>query len=480
MVQYAFEASSAPARKTAVSDWITVDLQSIGVSRMTVNNPASNPASAPASIGFRNDPAPWRRNVESRRVQRKKTFWPVLLFLIALLVPWAIFIGPLRLSVYRFVLLVMIVPCLVMWMTGKAGRIKTVDVLLLLFSFWCTLSLVVVHGLENSVQTWGIGLLETIGPYLLARCYIRDADDYFNLIQFQFRLVLLSLPFAFVEFITGHDIWRDLFAAILPVHVDQGMPARGGLTRVQMGFDHPILFGMCIASILAPVHLVLGYRKDFVQSSFRSAIVGAVAFMSLSAGPLVSIVVQTFFLSCNSLLRAIKMTWQILIGLFVLIALALQMVAQRSLLDIAVGFLVFEPGSYWYRRLIWDYGVASVWNHPLYGIGLGAWQRGATMSSSIDNFWLLLAIKFGLPASCLLLLTLLSIFLALGFKKSLGDKMRAYRAAFLISMTAFFLVGWTVHFWDAGYVLFTFAMGSGIWMLDVKPEERAALEAKGV
>ena len=61
---------------------------------------------------------------------------------------------------------------------------------------------------------------------------------------------------------------------------------------MQMGFDHPILFGVCIASILAPVHLVLGYRRDFAQRSFKTAIVGAVSFMSLSAGPLVSIVVQ--------------------------------------------------------------------------------------------------------------------------------------------------------------------------------------------
>ena len=64
------------------------------------------------------------------------------------------------------------------------------------------------------VQTWGIGLIETLGPYLLARCYIRDADDFYNLIQLQFRIVLLLLPFAIVEFITGHDIWRGLFAAI--------------------------------------------------------------------------------------------------------------------------------------------------------------------------------------------------------------------------------------------------------------------------
>ena len=125
----------------------------------------------------------------------------------------------------------------------------------------------------------GIGFIETLGPYLLARCYIRDADDFYNLVQLLFRIVLFLLPFAIVEFITGHDIWRDLFAAIWPVQVNQQMPTRGGLTRVQMGFDHPILFGMCIASILAPVHLVLGYQKDFFQRSFRTGIVGAIVVL---------------------------------------------------------------------------------------------------------------------------------------------------------------------------------------------------------
>ena len=86
------------------------------------------------------------------------------------------------------------------------------------------------------------------------------------------------------------------------------------------------------------------------------------------------------------------------------------------------------------------------------------------MSTSIDNFWLLLAMRYGLPAPFLLLLTLLSIFLALGFKKGLDDKITAYRTGFLISMIGFFVVGWTVHFWDAGYVLFTICDGQ--WHLD--------------
>jgi hypothetical protein len=62
------------------------------------------------------------------------------------------------------------------------------------------------------------------------------------------------------------------------------------------------------------------------------------------------------------------------------------------------------------------------------------------MTASIDNFWLFLAVKCGLLAACFLLLSLLALFLAVGF--------------FLITMTGVFVVSWTVDFWDAAYVLF--------------------------
>jgi O-Antigen ligase len=445
---------------------------------MTVNNPGS-PASSPTRIGFRlNDSALWRRNVLSRRAQRKKTYWPVFLFLTALLVPWAIFIGELRLSIYRFVLLVMTLPCLVMWMAGKAGRIRTVDIMLLLFSFWCTLSLIVIHGMDLVTQTAGIGFVETVGSYMLARCYIRDADDFYNVTRLLFRIVLFLLPFAIVELVTGYNIWRALFAAIWPVKIEAQMPGRSGLTRVQMGFDHPILFGMFVASILAPVHLVLGYQKDFLQRCFKTGIVGLTSFMSLSAGPVTSLVVQGLLLSWNGLSRAIKFRWQILIGLLAVMYLAIDLVAKRSPLTILVNFLLFDEGSYWYRLYIWDYGTASVMNHPIFGIGLKPWEHPGWMSNSIDNFWLLFAVRYGLPAPFLLLLTMLSIVVGLAFKKGLDNKVTEYRTALIIALMGFFVIGWTVDLWDTVYVNLLFLMGSGVWMLDVRSKERVALEAQ--
>src|SRR3954467_15953300 len=94
-------------------------------------------ASGPAGVGY---------PMDTHRLRRRKLGSPVILFLLALVVPWVIFIGPLRASLYRLVLLVMILPCLGMWISGKAGRIRLPDMALVLFSLWCSLSFVVNNG----------------------------------------------------------------------------------------------------------------------------------------------------------------------------------------------------------------------------------------------------------------------------------------------------------------------------------------------
>jgi hypothetical protein len=250
---------------------------------------------------------------------------------------------------------------------------------------------------------------------------------------------------------------------------------------VQSVFDHPILFGLCSASILAPAHLVLGYQKSFFQRSFRTLIVGGTALMSLSAGPMGAVVAQGFLLSWNGLLWGIRSRWKILIVILVCLVLLIEMVANRSALNIIVSFIVLDSGSYWYRTLIWTYGSETALNHPLFGVGLNDWERPAWMpTASIDNFWLFLAIRAGLPAAFLMLLAFLWIYLAVSLKKGLEGRLVDYRTGFLISMTGFFLMGWTVSLWDNAYVLFLFMMGSGVWMLDVESKDRAALRAKSI
>ncbi|MGQ3295557.1 MAG: hypothetical protein ACT6U0_25565, partial [Shinella sp.] len=95
----------------------------------------------------------------------------VTLFLVSLFLPLVFNVGNLALSPFRLVLLATILPCLYKWASGGAGRLRFADFTLLLYCFWCFISLCAVHGLSQGLQSGGIQFIETMGPYLLARCY---------------------------------------------------------------------------------------------------------------------------------------------------------------------------------------------------------------------------------------------------------------------------------------------------------------------
>ena len=147
----------------------------------------------------------------------------MLVFLVSLGVPWILTVGPLSLPSPRLILLAMVLPCLAQWMTGRAGRIRAADIAILLFCLWCALSLVMVHGAAFAVQPAGMLFVETMGAYLLSRCYIRSADDFLNMARVLFRIVAFLFPFALIEALTGRNVLLELFTVILPSYPDSGL-----------------------------------------------------------------------------------------------------------------------------------------------------------------------------------------------------------------------------------------------------------------
>ena len=411
------------------------------------------------------------------QAEGKKSSWPVFLFLVFLILPWVIYLGPMRLSPYRIVLLLTIIPCLVTWIRGGAGRRRLPDFAILLFAFWGALGLFVIHGFAVAAQSVGIGLIETVGAYFLARCYIRSADDFRNAVRLLFLTVVFLMPFAVIELVTGRNILREVLGLILPTF-DVPSSSRSGLTRVVSVFEHPILFGVFAGNMVGLAHLVLGHGQGVVSRTLKSGTAVAMAAMSLSAGPVGAMAAQVLLLVWNSLLRQVRIRWYILIGLLIGVFCLIELVANRSALTIVTSFVLFDNSSYWYRRFIWEFGSATALNHPFFGVGLNDWERPAWMpTASLDNFWLFQAVRSGLAAPFLLLLALLSIVLPVSFRKSLDSKVDAYRTAFVISMAYFFFTGWTVHFWGNVYVLFLFLMGAGVWILEAGEVDGAGSNA---
>ena len=391
---------------------------------------------------------------------------PLRLFIISLVVPFFFQLGPVQMSVNRILLTLWVLPCVIMWLRGRGGRIRVSDLALLSMCLCVAASYLVLHGLSLAIEPSGIFFIETMGAYLMARCYVRSADDFYAVVRLLFWIVLLMLPFAIYETRTGNNILLELANKVTFSGSDVSKDPRWGLDRVQGVFQHPILFGVFCGGIVALTYYVLGYGASPWKRWFQTFLVTGTAFLSLSSGPLTAIIAQLGLIFWDRALHSVKRRWEILSGGVFSVIVAVEIAANRSTPEIFISIFAFNTWTAYNRIRIWQFGTASVADKPLFGVGLNEWHRPEWMSSSLDMFWLLPAVINGLPAALCLHLAFFALFLGVLFKPTLSDRAAQYRVGYLVCMTGFYLGGWTVHYWKVIYVFFIFLLGCGAWLLD--------------
>ena len=310
--------------------------------------------------------------------------------------------------------------------------------------------------------------IETFGAYLLGRCYIRSSADFRAAIRLFSIVVVAMFPFALAEAVTGSKVIIQVFATVLPSVEPTYTVPRMGLMRVQGPFEHPILFGVFCAAAVALTYLVLGRDAGPVRRWAMTGAVAATAFMSLSSGPIVTVLVQVGLLAWNGLFGNIAARWRILWVLGISVYAGIELLSNQSV-PLLLTRYAFDPWTAFYRLLIFEYGWASIMAHPWFGTGFNDWIHPAWMTSSIDMFWLVAAVRHGLPAAVTFLAAFLVATVGIGLKASGDECVMACRTAYLICMGGLFVAGCTVHFWMATYMLFLFLVGSGMWLLDGDP-----------
>ena len=93
------------------------------------------------------------------------------------------------------------------------------------------------------------------------------------------------------------------------------------------------------------------------------------------------------------------------------------------------------------------------------------------MSASADMFWIVPALRHGVVVWIAYLTLFFSAFITVVYRQGLSDRMQWCRMGYLCTMSGLFIVGWTVHFWDALFVFFMFSLASGVWILDWHEKE---------
>ena len=403
---------------------------------------------------------------------------PVCLLLIAFATPpeLSLSLGGLRLSPYRIIVLTMIVPCLWRLFSGKLGRVRFCDLMIVAHVVWVVIALIAFAGVGQGIESGGIYVAEALGGYLIGRCFIRNAEEFVATAKLMQQMVCVLMLVAIAESLTGNHFIRDMSRTVLGGPPLPFIEPRLGLHRAFTSFDHPILYGIFCASTLGMAVYLPSKSRGVITQLRRPAITAAATFFSLSSGAFSALGAQLALVGWDLITRRIANRWWILGGIIAGTWSVITVLSNRGPVKVFLTYFTFSPGTGYNRLRIWEYGSAEVLRHPVLGIGLGEWQRPAWMvSNSMDNFWLATAVRYGLPAFCFLAMAILSI---VGILLTSKDRSRAFlrcRCAWMISISGMSLAACTVHFWNALFCLFCLLIGSGVWMTQATYRPRRAV-----
>lgn len=412
---------------------------------------------------------------ESSSVVGDKKPYIILVFLIVLVLPNYFFLGPLRLSVYKLFLLVMFIPLFFQWISGKFNGVRKPDILLFCFCCWSYIAIFFNHGFERW-EAGGINFVETFGAYLLARAFIRGPVSFEAFIGWFCWIVVFLVPIAVIENFTTRRLIVELMSNFAFVYPDAMAPYRWGMKRAQGPFEHPILFGVFCSIALAPAIFIWTRKRGGFSTGIAGFLMFYGTFTSLSMGALISLWIQAILMGWELVTRIAKTPnrWRLLTIIFAILYVIVDMLSNRTPIQVFISYAAFDAGSSYNRINIWRYGTAEVYRHPIFGIGFNDWVRAHWMSASMDNYWLLQTVRYGIPGLIMMSWAFFSVAFGAGFRNFDGDeRMIALRKGYLMGLVGLFLSLCTVTLWSGTYVFLIFLVGAGVWMMDYEPQKTA-------
>lgn len=397
---------------------------------------------------------------------------PAVLYLFTVVIPIMFNVGPLLLSGLRLYLLLLIIPLMVRLFSGRFGRVSIIDLLFISHIGWATVALAMNNPDKVVSQVGSVGM-EFLGGYLVGRAYIRTPEAFAALCRWVVFLVLCTVPFAILETQTGRPVIVDIIQklpGVFSVGVVNNEP-RMGLERAQVMLAHPIHYGLFCSVAFSLAFVAL---KDLTSPTKRylvSCIIMLSGFLSLSSGALLAIFLQLFLILWAALFNKIRWRWWLLLGLGCLAYVIIDILSNRSPVVAVLSRMAFSTHNLYWRTIIFEWGMKNVWDNPIFGIGLNDWERPWFMySGSMDNFWLVMAVRYGIPG-----FLLLALVYALGLFRVMqrnfdGDPLLLnFRRAWVFTFMGLSFTLATVHVWTNIYSFVFFLFGAGIWFITATP-----------
>jgi hypothetical protein len=393
---------------------------------------------------------------------------PVALYLLSVVTPVTLQLGPLYMTLTRAYLVLMFLPLLAMLFSGRAGKVTATDILLIGHGAWMAVALQ-ANNPDQMITQVGSIVPDFLGGYLLARVYIRTPEQFMALARWMGILIACLLPFALYESRTGVPLIIQTIKKLPLVGSYSNVAAekRLGLDRVQGVMVNPIHFGVLCSTAFSMTVVALSGVLSTKRRLLTGAAIGLSAFLSLSAGAFLALLMQILLLGWYWAFRRTGFPWLLLTGWAAFCYIVIDMLSNRAPIQVFFSYATFSPHTAYWRGLIFEWGMKNVWANPILGLGLNNWERPWFMfSGSMDNFWLLMAVRYGIPGFLFLAIGYGLVLWRVGRRKFDGDaRMLLLRRAWMLTMVGLTFSLCTVHIWTTIHSYVFFLFGAGMWFL---------------
>lgn len=398
--------------------------------------------------------------------QRKASTMPVTLAAVLvylLLIPqqFNIALGGIYLSAFRVFLLG---GSLYLLTTAlhKNMRFAWPDLMIIMAVAWIWLASYMSSGsVLTALEMGGSHTVDMGLAYFFARATIRTPTDLR-------RLLVLITPGIFiigsviaVESVSRTHILQPIASALTGQPMPISYEIRMGLLRGTASFPHPILAGIVMASFL-PIYLMSGLRG---WPKVLGVIAASFGVFSMSSAAMLGVVVGGILVAYDWLSERIaNVTWRLFMIVVSMLYITVELTSNSGFYGLLIRYASLNTGSAYNRILIWNYGTENVARHPWFGIGYADWDRPDWMHwSSFDHFWLISALRFGIPAAFFLLAATL-IALTMVAKRSWELPFHDSRMlrGIAISLAVFSLGLNSVTLWMAAQIWFFMLIGLSV------------------
>ena len=415
-----------------------------------------------------------------RSVARSSLPLPLLLYLLTVIVPLGFQVGPFAMTTLRLLLMIAVVPLTIRLLSGHYGRIIATDILFMLFLVWFGLAMA-VNNPDQAIEQIGSVGMEFLGGYVMGRAYIRSREDMIALCRTLTMVSMVLLPFAIFETITGRPLILEAIqkAGFSSPNI-HAMEPRMGLERVQMGFAHAIHWGLFCSVTLSLCFVGLKGLMGSTRRWISAALIAFSGFLALSSGALLAIGLQFGLIAWAMIFSGYRHRWRLLLAMFVVAYVVIDLLSNRTPIDVFLSYATFNAHTAYWRKLIFQFGMDNVWANPFLGIGLNDWVRPAWMqfNSSVDNFWLLTAMRYGIPGFLILVAGYVHLIVRVMRRNFTSDTVLAnLRQAWVFTFLGLSFTLCTVHVWTNIYSFVFFLFGAGAWIITAQPESDHEIES---